>query len=197
MAAVQNIQMLSCSDIYFVNDDGEYRLQWSTSALIEGLSKPVLDDDDYDEYYRQLAKYNYIKKHKNDSSNTAAKFLCRVYDYQTGNLIDSIQTDGFCAEFDLESGEYLWDVQALDDKGNVITSSGKIIFVPSHATITPLVFLRKTVPSITPSPTPATVMATVSDWPLQSKSTAMTAILQISSFAARVRMVPTWIGKPP
>ncbi|MBR7121193.1 MAG: hypothetical protein IKC94_02995, partial [Lentisphaeria bacterium] len=125
MAAVQNTPMLSCADIYFINDDGEYRLQWSTSALIEGLSKPVLDDDDYDEYYRQLAKYNYIKKHKDDSSDTAAKFLCRVYDYQTGNLIDSIQTDGFCAEFDLESGEYLWDVQALDDKGNVITSSGK------------------------------------------------------------------------
>ena len=125
MAAVQNIPMLSCSDIYFVNDDGKYRLQWSTNALVEGISKPVLDDDDYDEYYRQLAKYNYIKKHKNDSSNTAAKFLCRVYDYQTGNLIKSIQTDGFCAEFDLASGEYLWDVQALDDKGNVITSSGK------------------------------------------------------------------------
>ena len=78
MAAVQNIPMLSCADIYFVNDDGKYRLQWSTNALIEGISKPVLDDDDYDEYYRQLAKYNYIKKHKNDSSNTAAKFLCQV-----------------------------------------------------------------------------------------------------------------------
>ena len=128
MAALSNITMLSLGDLYFTDGNGNYRLQWSTTAVVEKIAKPNAADfgrpGDYDDdYYKQLAKYNYLNAHKNDQSNTAAKFVCRVYDLETEALVREVETADKSATVALDAGEYLWEVAALDKSGKTITTS--------------------------------------------------------------------------
>ena len=125
--------MLSLAEVYFTDGNGNYRFQWSSNALICNFGKPNIndyyyeDDDEWDteEYYRALAKYELIQKHLDDGSEKAASFRINIYDMKSGDVVYSNVVSTFEDEVNLIAGEYLWEVEALDSKGNVITVSSK------------------------------------------------------------------------
>ena len=117
--------MLYLADLYFINDDGSYRLQWTNQALVDQATHPGEFDDD-NEYYQQLAKYQYLTSHLNDGSNRAVSYRVNIYDKNNGRCIYStVVTDGTSLDVDLSPQEYLWEVEALDARGQVITRSEK------------------------------------------------------------------------
>ena len=126
MAILSSITSLSLADLYFTDGEGNYRLQWSTNAVIDETTtrKPQYDDDS--DYYVELSRYNYYQAHKNDGSGAAASFVCRIYDGETGQLVQEVETTDFSATVALDpEKEYLWEVSALNAKGQTITTSGR------------------------------------------------------------------------
>ena len=117
--------MLYLADLYFINDDGSYRLQWTNQALVDRVTHPGSVDDD-NEYYQQLAKYQYLTDHLNDGSDRAVSYRVNIYNKNSGRCIYStVVNDGTSLDVDLSPEEYLWEVEALDAHGRVITRSEK------------------------------------------------------------------------
>lgn len=132
MASPQFINMLSLGDIYFTDGKGNFRFQWSTSALYDNkLINPdpalFLEDGGEidDDYFVLKSRYNQVSAHQNDGSNNAANFICRVYDRATNAVVREAAVNGTSVEFNLPDGEFLWDVTAVDGAGNEITRSEK------------------------------------------------------------------------
>ena len=122
--------MLYLADLYFSDGQNKFRFQWTTQAWVDRVSKPTYDDD-YD-YFQNLSKYNYLKEHLNDGSQNAVSFRINIYDKENPDIIKYTKEVNSCeAEFTMEAGEYLWDVTALDAKGNEITRSEKSYFINS------------------------------------------------------------------
>ena len=120
--------MLYLADLYFTDGNENFRFQWTTKAFVaESANMP--NDSEEEEYYQDLAKYNYRQEHLNDGSNKAVKFKVTIYDKKNKTEIASKIVNGFEAEFKLNDGEYLWDVVALDANGNEITRSEKAYFI--------------------------------------------------------------------
>ena len=99
--------MLYLADLYFINDDGSYRLQWTNQALVDRVTHPGSVDDD-NEYYQQLAKYQYLTDHLNDGSDRAVSYRVNIYNKNSGRCIYStVVNDGTSLDVDLSPEEYL------------------------------------------------------------------------------------------
>ena len=116
--------MLYLSELYFIDGNDSYRFQWTNQIWIDKNIHPGEPEDD-SEYYQALAKYNYISNHLNDGSDKAASYRINIYDRDSEEKIFTAVTGDFSINVELENGEYLWEIQALDGNGNVITTSEK------------------------------------------------------------------------
>ena len=116
--------MLYLSELYFTDGDGSYRFQWTNQAWLDQNTHPGSQVDD-NEYYQALAKYNYISEHLNDGSNKAVSYRINIYDRDSQKKIFTNVISDFSINVNLEEGEYLWEIQALDGNGNIITTSEK------------------------------------------------------------------------
>ena len=123
--------MLTLSELYFTDGDGSYRFQWSNQAYIFDRAKPhrndydLDDEEEYAEYIIDLARYDLVQKHLNDGSQNAASYKITIYDKDTGNVAYTQTLSGCSVDVELDEGEYLWEVEAYDAQGNLITSSGR------------------------------------------------------------------------
>ena len=114
--------MLYLADLYFTDGEGNYRFQWTNKAFADKVKHPGAVEDD-SSYYQDLAKYEYMSEHLNDGSGNAQSYRITIYSEETEEAIYSIVTDDFSVSVSLGKGEYLWEVEALDKYGNVITVS--------------------------------------------------------------------------
>ena len=115
-------EMLYLADLYFTDGEGNYRFQWTNKAFVDKVKHPGEVEDD-NEYYQALAKYNYMTDHLNDGSGEAQSYRITIYSEETEEAVYSAVTDDFSVSVSLGKGEYLWEVEALDAQGNVITVS--------------------------------------------------------------------------
>ena len=116
--------MLYLGDLYFTDSSGNYRLQWTNRAWVDQVVHPGEVEDD-NEYYQQLAKYEYLSDHLNDGSGNAYSYRVNVYDKDTNQIVHTQVTSNFNVSVDLDCGEYLWEVEALNSSGQLITRSEK------------------------------------------------------------------------
>ena len=120
--------MLTLADLYFTDGKGNFRFQWSNQALVNSQQREPQFDDDHYEYFQDLAKYEYVQEHLNDGSNNAVSYRVNIYNKKSGKLVATQTVNDFDAEFALGKGQYLWEVEALDVSGRVITKSEKAYF---------------------------------------------------------------------
>ena len=110
--SASNQNMLTLSELYFTDRNGNYRFQWSNQAYIFDRPQPVQSDYDFsgdeneiDQYYIDLARYDLVQKHLNDGSQNAASYKITIYDKDTGNVAYTQTLSGCSVDVELDEGE--------------------------------------------------------------------------------------------